>query len=619
MADDSDNLNFTLNLDNADFLKKILSSQDAVSGLGSGDSLKGLTDGLLKAGVVVGTLAAAFAAAKTAIGLVFDAESLKQTNVQFQNLAQNAGLIGSDLKAGLTEASGGLIDTNDLLKAGSQAIEELGYAAKDIPGIMTIARQATAVFGGDLVSNFEQINQAIATGNTRLLRHMGLAVDSKKALDDYAKSVGTTADNLSDYGKKQALMNAVLEEGGKRFKGVNPDLAEATNLWTQIKVSLTEIKDIAVIAFDKLIGPTVIAGFKTVNGWLRQTLENLKLLTMSKEEMKKGIDEDILGPKTTGQKMGPAPSSINTEKVEQDKVEAIKKAEDDLKTYLDDLHKKSEQSDFENIKTMEQLEVMSKVRLKELNEKTEKEKADVKKKFQDAGIHDEQALQRVYQAIDEKAAQDNEKRLKEEADKKKKILEDEFTHAKTLSAAVAAYEAEKTNEGVKNSLTAAQVIEKAHDSIGGHAKQAFLQMGAGSKQAGQAMKEALLGPIADIAEAQGETMMLASIFPPNPAAFAGGAALVALAGFLRSQAGGGAAGFGAVGAGGPGAGGQVSNFPAAVAPTTAPNINTGAGNTQLVVQGSIFDSDATATRLMDLMRQANDQQDYRLTQIGSVD
>lgn len=203
--------------------------------------------------VVVG----AVGALKKALDLTFEAESVRAIGSQFDLLSKNAGIAGDALKDGLSAAADGLIDDTDLIKIANQAIISMGASATDLPPVMELARKATSVFGGELADNFEKISQAIATGQTRSLKSLGIIIDSDKAYREFAASIGTTADALSDAGKQQAIMNAVLETGQGAFAGVNVDLKQNTDTFQRLKVTLGQIGETATLAFEKLAGPAV--------------------------------------------------------------------------------------------------------------------------------------------------------------------------------------------------------------------------------------------------------------------------------------------------------------------------------------------------------------------------
>lgn len=261
MAGDNESVEFKLDLDTREFLEKLLHAKESVGRLGESENFAGLLEGLSKASLAIGVVGTAALALKTAFETVFEAEQIKQINDQFETLSKNAGIAGDVLSEGLKKAARGLVDDTDLLKAANRSIIEMGDSAKKLPEILDLARKATQVMGGNLVTNFEAINQAIATGSTRHLKQLGIIVDSDKAMREYAKSIGVSVDALSQAGKQQALMNAVLETGGARFSGIGEDVKKATNTWTEFKVVIDQVKETMILAFDKVAGPAV-------RGWL---------------------------------------------------------------------------------------------------------------------------------------------------------------------------------------------------------------------------------------------------------------------------------------------------------------------------------------------------------------
>jgi hypothetical protein len=58
----------------------------------------------------------------------------------------------------------------------------------------------------------EALAVAAATGNERLAKQFGIVIDNKKAEEEFAKSIGTTADQLSELGKREAARLGILEK-----------------------------------------------------------------------------------------------------------------------------------------------------------------------------------------------------------------------------------------------------------------------------------------------------------------------------------------------------------------------------------------------------------------------
>lgn len=220
------------------------------------DALKSMKSAAIASAAIVAT----FALIKKAINETFDAENIRATNQEFEVLAKNVGISAGELRDGLTGAADGLIDDTDLVKQASKSIIEMGSTAKDLPKALEVARKASAVFGGDVAQNFETISQAIATGQTRSLKNLGIIIDQEAAYQKLADTLGVTKDELSEQGKQQAILNAVVESGKKDFEGIDLSLRSGQNTLQQLKVTLGQIEETATLAFDRLAGPTVRAG-----------------------------------------------------------------------------------------------------------------------------------------------------------------------------------------------------------------------------------------------------------------------------------------------------------------------------------------------------------------------
>lgn len=225
---------------------------------------------------VGGPIAASLIAMKKTMDVVFEAENIKAINNQFLIFTKNAGVAAEVLREGLINASGGLADDTDLLKSANKALVELGLNAQKLPEVLALARQITSSLGGDLLENFEAISHAIAGGNQRALKNLGLFVDLGAAYDAYAKTLGTTADKLSATAKQTAALNAVLEGSSQRFAGINTEANAAQNAYQRLKVSLEQLGETAILAFEKIAGPAVSAALNATNSVVQSLGDTIK-------------------------------------------------------------------------------------------------------------------------------------------------------------------------------------------------------------------------------------------------------------------------------------------------------------------------------------------------------
>lgn len=726
MADENNKIGFVLDLDNSPFLGEVKEAFEHVSQLAEG--LGSLT-------IVAGVIGAAFLAVKESLDLTLEAEQIKKVNAQFEALTANAGIASDALIKGLKETSNGLITEHDLLVSANKAIVEMGSTAANLPAIMEMARKATSVFGGELSENFERLNNAIATGSVRQLRHLGIIIDHTKAIRDFATAHGIAENALSEHAKQQAVFEAIQAKVGQQFKGQTQDIMATTTAWKQFKVALAEIGEMCVVVYDKLFGSAVkslmtsaadtmrdylgilkqvlgsekerdeakvetykksLAGLQrqlvelqkahdnpassrflvpqaTIDAQknkieaLKKTIEDLEKTDKKSGEKKgdepakkaggKGVDDSLVDKKVAlenevkfqkdlntirqaflnqettlyksaasekatleqreilleqekHQKIGEIERNHDLTRRQKDQLELEVKKEFALKEF--GLRKASLDKEIASARSVEQVEKLQAQRKILLAQHTEQRIAQIKRQFHG---HEDQILKHTQQL---KRAQAEEEIIMARQVKDEKVAANQRWMESSQGAAdgVARGFAGAAQKQTLELATFEKAGERTFASFSQHSTQALEEWGAGHKTASQAAKGFLFGFLGDRAIAEGAIMMLSGIWPPNPVALAGGAALIALGGALKAASGGGGGGGGAPSMSMGGGGGYQA--PQAAPPSQAAmdmrqNAQQNTGNsTTIIVQGHIFDGQETRNRMADLVRQASDGNDFRV-------
>lgn len=643
----NDKIDFVLDLDSQAFAQKI---GDSV------DSVRNLQDTLGKVSVAAGVVGAAFLAMKTAFSLAAEAEELKSLEVQFESLARQAGVSGEAILAGMQKASGGLIDTSDSIALANRAIIQLGGSADRIPEIMDVARKASVVFGGSIEDAFERISQAIATGQTRSLKQLGVIIDSDKAYRDFAASIGTTVGALNEQGRAQAILQAALPQLQERTKGIDTDVRGMTDAWTRFVIALKDIRETIAQTFGPAAGSALkeyltsmkdgldgiaflikerfgdgeeramflrnrigeinneIAEMDRVSksGTLFEKLfsrEPVERLAELREELK-GLEAEALAISSKakmgapGEVMGPQPLASSPSRSF-----AGSRVEDERKFTTE-------------INTLRQQELDARVQM-------EMTAADVAANMANQKVElERQMAARIAEIKANSNLLGGEKEALIEQTRENselRVAALEQTKAQRLESANERYlrSSQNTADGVARAFEVGSaraqraqadfgaVGARVFSSFSANANNAFVAFGAGQKSASEAAKGFLFGFLADEAFARGNIMFLSSLWPPNPAGLAGGAALMAFSGFLRSQAGG--AGGGTAGAAVSTAGGGVSNSVEQRMDAPALTEERQRKSLQIVIQGSVFDSPQTGMRIAEMVREATDATDVRIT------
>lgn len=607
----AENVEIKFDLDTKEALEKLFQLNSSVTGLGKEENVAGLVEGLLKVGEVAGVLGAAFFVLKGTMDAVFEAENIKAINAQFEILTENAGISTETLKKGLEKSAAGLMTETELLQSANKAIVTMGSSASKLPELMELARKSTAIFGGDLQTNFENINQAIAAGNVRMLKHAGIVIDVNKAVKAFADAHGMAANELSNSARQQAIMNAALQYGQDRMAGINPELKENQNAWQRITVAMKELKE----TFDLMIaswvasdaGKKVSAGIMSGLAAIKGSFQSLtKEAHTTKDAISELHDEQMKGRAESGKSPVVAEDLADQQKrLENQKkfaAEKLKIEQDINKNLLDNAYTEEDLN-----KALDQRKLLAHEELS----------AKLKEIDSENTLNATQKEELKTLAVE----QNNEKIKALDADMlqvRTKFWDNYAKHStSTMDGISRGYKAALEKDKLQLNNFAATGT-RAYDGFKKHATDAFLAVGAGQESVGEAMKDIALNVVADEAQARGSLLMATSIFPPNPIGLAAGAGLLALAGFLRSQTKSGGSGAGAPSVGG-GGGGDYSNLASGNPSTDAGQVAAKAEPKKTVnlnIGGNYYDNAQSRQELAQIVRDNLDTTDFNIKRIG---
>ncbi len=157
-------------------------------------------------------------AAATTIALGFDAvraaAEADRLGTATDNLGRRFGVSGRQITQSIQQASDYTISRMDAMRAANQAMllgvvdseEQFGELAQ-------IAISLGRAMGQDATKSLEDLTTALGRQSNLILDNLGIIVDTERAYETYAKSIGKTASELSDEEKQQAFTNAALEAG----------------------------------------------------------------------------------------------------------------------------------------------------------------------------------------------------------------------------------------------------------------------------------------------------------------------------------------------------------------------------------------------------------------------
>lgn len=193
-------------------LKDELSPGIAHAGRSLGVLSSALKGDLASIGKIAGAAAAGVAATATAIALLADrGAEVADVEQQFNALNESIGNDGKDALATLRQAFDGTVSDFEIMRSVNLALSSgLKLTGTEMGTVAAASRVLADRVGGDGKQAFEALTQAMAFGNERMLRQVGITIDAEAALKAYAASIGKSADELTRAEQIAAKKNAIL-------------------------------------------------------------------------------------------------------------------------------------------------------------------------------------------------------------------------------------------------------------------------------------------------------------------------------------------------------------------------------------------------------------------------
>lgn len=228
--------------------------KQSLTGLVSAQGVMGGVVGGLIGGGMMGLANAAISAAAAipqAVGELANlAMQAERTETAFVALSSGVGQSSQAMLAAMKAMTAGTVADTDLMLAANRAMM-LGVSdnADEMGKLMAAAIERGRALG---VSSQQAVNDII-TGIGRMspmiLDNLGI-VGVTQSVEEYARSLGKTADALTDVEKKQALVNAVIASGSG-----GPVLDDAASSFERMDASIANMK----VALGELFSPAIAA------------------------------------------------------------------------------------------------------------------------------------------------------------------------------------------------------------------------------------------------------------------------------------------------------------------------------------------------------------------------
>jgi len=162
------------------------------------------------------TLAANVFAATAAFGALSRAAEFTKLREGLEIVGNQSGRTLSVLADNLRDATGGALSLEQASSAAALGISG-GFGAKELQGLAEIAKGAALTLGRSLPDAFDRLTRGAIKLEPEILDELGIMVRLDDAVEQYAAQLGKSANALTQMERRQAFMNAILEQGSAKF------------------------------------------------------------------------------------------------------------------------------------------------------------------------------------------------------------------------------------------------------------------------------------------------------------------------------------------------------------------------------------------------------------------
>jgi len=181
---------------------------------------QGINGGLVPAYATLAANIFAITAAFQFLKSIGELRTLEQSQLSYsQKTGQSLGLLTSRVQ----DATEGLLKYRDAAEAVSIG-KSAGLSSSQIEGLAGVAKNASIALGRDLTDSFNRLTKGAIKAEPELLDELGIIVRLETATEEYARSIGKTAKELTTWEKSQAVVNQVLKQGEEKFADLNVEV-----------------------------------------------------------------------------------------------------------------------------------------------------------------------------------------------------------------------------------------------------------------------------------------------------------------------------------------------------------------------------------------------------------
>ena len=182
------------------------------------------------------------------------------------SIAQSLGQNGPKMISTLKEITRGQLSIAESAQNIGIALSA-GLAGDQIEQLADIATRASKVLGRDLTDSIQRLVRGVGKLEPELLDELGIFTRIEPAVERYAARLGRAASSLTNFERRQAFANAVIEEGTSKYRNVDTSVADSSQNLNKLAANLTDLAT--------KIGQTLVNMIDPIISFLNKDITNL--------------------------------------------------------------------------------------------------------------------------------------------------------------------------------------------------------------------------------------------------------------------------------------------------------------------------------------------------------
>lgn len=286
--------------------KDLTGLSDTVEEQGTTATTAAIGFGELVAGVTLGGAGAIIAAdafrkltsvlvdiPKSLYSIALGASEVEGLGIAMHVVANNAGITAE----AVDKVRDSVVDQNVTTQAANRLMTDLIRNQLDYTqatDLATAAQNIAVASGVSSSETIERLSIAISTGNTWMLRQLGLVEHLDAIYEKYGATLGKTSEQMTEVERKQAVANYFLQEGEKYAGAYGQAMLNAAK---KIRSTQDRIKEISY-SLGKIFGPAlyeltdmVYDFVNSIVKWAHENEEKLRAIAKSVGEFTRGVVE----------------------------------------------------------------------------------------------------------------------------------------------------------------------------------------------------------------------------------------------------------------------------------------------------------------------------------------